>query len=435
MAFTDSLAVQTKQYAYKVTDQTGTYIGEWTDVSDDLEFSQQINTPGTTTTVKLARSARSTVGRRDTLVDDTSDPLTTQDGNTLIAEYVTTNSIGSGTDVDMNHSVDVYVAYGDFESLLTQSGQELTDETGDVLLFAIGAPLGARVFSGYIVDYSEVYSGGQQDGVEVTLMSNGAELSQYIIKNGTATTRTYTTTDHGTVIKNILDMNTGKMDYVGTSVATTGVTITPTFQLNTALEGIQQVYDQSPDGWYWYGNVADNTVYYQLKGTTADHTFTLGKHIKDFKLKKTIENLKNDVYFVGGDVAGTPLYKRYTDTSTITRTGIDRKTDRRYTLASSTQKYSDKVFSRFSEPAYTTGVTVLATVYEIESIQLGQMVGFSNFGTFVDTLILQVVGRHYTPTAITLDLGELLDRQTDTISSVEKSVQGEQYETLPTTPS
>lgn len=53
-----------KKYIYKVYDREGVYIGVWRDVRDDLEFTQQINTPGTTTTVILNRSAQNTVERR-----------------------------------------------------------------------------------------------------------------------------------------------------------------------------------------------------------------------------------------------------------------------------------------------------------------------------------------------------------------------------------
>lgn len=433
MAHTATLPVQIKEYSYKVSTQAGVYIGEWTDVADELMFSQRINTPGTTTTVKLARSARTVTERRDSLHTQSNEALTTQDGHELIALYTTNASIGEGTDVDLNHQVKISVAYGGFESLLTQSGEELTDQANEVLLFPVGAPQGVTVFQGYIMDYELTYSGDSSDGVEVTLVSNGSELSEGIIKDGLATTVTYSTTDHGTIIKNILDQNTGKVDYAGSSVKTTGATITQTFKLNTFLEGIETVYDQSPAGWYWYGNPADNTVYYQQISTTAKHTFVLGKHIKELKLRKTIENLKNELYFIGG---GTPpLYKKYNSTSSITRKGIERKTDRRYTLTTSTQNYATKLFDRYDEPIYTTSVTIPSTVYEIEEIQLGDVVTFSNFGTFVDDLLLQIVNKNYTPTGVTLELGEVLERQRDIVANLEEALQDEQSETIPTTPS
>lgn len=436
MAHTATLPVQIKEYSYKVFNQSGAYIGEWTnEVTSELQFSQRINTPGSTTKVRLARSARTLKERRDSLFTQSgpSEVMTTQDGHELIALYTTNASIGEGTDIDLNHQVDISVAYGGFESILTQSGEELTTQTSEVLLFPVGAPQGIPVFRGYIMDYELTYSSGSGDGVEITLASHGTELSEGIIKSGLATTVTYSTTDHGAIIKSILDQNTGKVDYAGTSVATTGSTITQTFKLNTFLEGIETVYNQSPAGYYWYCNPADNTVYYQLVSTTAKHTFVLGTHIKELKLRKTIENLKNELYFIGG--GSPPLYKRYTSVSSITRNGIERKTDRRYTLAASTQNYATKLFARYKEPIYTTSVTIPSNVYEIEDIQLGDVVTFSNFGTFVDNLLLQIVNKNYTPTGVTLELGETLDRQRDIVANLEKSLKDEQSEDIPTTPS
>lgn len=429
----DLAPVAGKQYVYRIYEEDGTYIGVWRDVKSELDFDQRLNTPGTTTTVQLARSVNTTTEKRDTLITDASEVLITDDGEDLIANYVTNNTVGEDTDVNLNYNVDVYVHYGGFETLETDDGQILTNDDGEDLLFSIGAPLGRRIFSGWIMDYAATY--GSTDGLEVTLVSHGSELANQVINAAGVTTVSYSSVDHGLAIRNVLAMNSGNMGLGTSTIGNTGDTISPNFRLNTILEGIQSVYQQSPDGWYWYGNVAENEVYFQEKSATAQHTFVLGAHIKSLKLSRSIENLKNELFFVGGDTGSGILYKKYTGSSIVDRKGLDRQTDRRVTLTGTAQKRADKTFARYQDPIYTTSVSIPAEVYEIEEIELGQVITFANFGNFIDGLLLQIVSLHYSPTGVDLELGDLLERQSDIIDDIEGTLQEEQYESIPTTPS
>lgn len=424
-----------KVYVYKVYDAAGTFIGTWTDVADDLRFSQRLNTPGTTTTVKLSRSPNTTKEIRANLTTEALEPLVTEDLERLTVTYETNNSVGEDTDVDINYNVDVYVHYGEFEPLTTEAGEALTTEDGDTLIVAIGAPGGVRVFSGYILDYESLY--GEQTGVTVTLASHGYELSNELVRSGETIIVTYSSSPIETTLKSILDTNPQTMSYDTASIEATGVSVTSKFQLNTKLEAIESLYDQTPEGWYWYGNVADNNVYLRSTASTPHHTFKKGYHVKEVALRRSLEQLRNRIYFVGGEVAGTSILKKYEDTTSQTnwRVGLHRITDRRYTVTDSIQRYATKQMSRYKDPIYTTTVVISSARYDLESIKLGHVIGFSNFGNFVDDLQLQVVGLSYSPTAITLDLGEVLQTQPERIEEVNEGLQGEQYLKLPNTPS
>jgi hypothetical protein len=424
-----------KVYVYKVYEADGTFLGTWTDVADDLRFSQRINTPGTTTTVKLSRSPNSTKEVRANLTTEAGEPIITQDLERLTVTYETNNSVGEDTDVDINYNVDVYVHYGEFGSLVTEAGDSLTTEDGDNLIVAIGAPGGVRVFSGFILDYESLY--GERTGVAVTLASHGAELANELVRSGETIIVTYSSTPIETALKSILDTNPQTMSYDTASIEATGVSVTSKFQLNTKLEAIESLYDQTPEGWYWYGNVADNNVYLKPTATTPHHTFRKGYHVKEVALRRSMEQLRNRIYFVGGDVSGTSILKKYEDATSQTswRVGLQRITDRRYTVTDSIQRYATKQMSRYKNPIYTTTVTISSARYDLESIKLGQIVGFDNFGNFVDGLSLQIVGLSYTPTAVTLDLGEVLQAQHERIEELNEGLQGEQYLKLPSTPS
>lgn len=422
-----------KEYLYKVYDSADNYLGVWTDVSDQPRFTRRLNQPGTTMTVQLSRSANTTIEVRSSLLTEAGDTLITESSDTYVATSTTPNTVGEDTDVDLNYNVDIYVQYGGFENLVTQDGELMITEDSDQLVVTYGSPLGTRIFSGYIMDYTASY--GEQDGVTVTLASHGMELSQDIIRSGSTTTVTYSTTEVATQVKNILDANPGKMTYDGNSIDNTGETPTLTYRLNTKLEGIESAFSQSPDGWYWFGGVADPLVWLKDKSATADHTFYLGHHIKDVQVKRSIESLTNAVWFVGaGD---PPVYKYYEDaTSQSTwRKGIYRITDARYSVTASMSARANKLIGRYKDPIFTTPLTISSGRYDIETIQLGQMIGFANFGNFIDTLLLQVVGLSYSPTEVTLELGELQDRQIDIIGDTAADLANAQYETLPSAPS
>lgn len=428
-----------KVFVYKVYSPDGTFMSVWTDVKDDPQFTQHINTPGTTMTVQLARSPNTTKEVRANLLTEAGDPLTTEDGQRIQATYETNNNVGEDTDVDLNLNVDVYVHYGEYGYLLTQDGEPITTEDGERLLVASGAPMGVRVFSGFILDYESVY--GEETGVTVTLASHGYELSNELIRNGETVNVNYTGQDHADIIKSILDTNPGRMSYDATSIQETGQNVSVKFQLNTKLEGIKSVFDQTPDGWYWFGNPADNLIYLRQRSTTPRHIFYKGKHIKSMRLKRTMEGLTNRVYFVGGEkVEGDPattLFKKYEDAASQSqwRVGLERITDRRYTIDASAQNRSMKLINSFSQPVFTTPLTISSARYDLETIKLGDTVGFANFGNFVDSVVLQIVALTYTPTAVTLELGELLERQVDSVAELEDDLNNEQYQKLPDVPS
>lgn len=429
-----------KYYLYKVSKHDGTYVGVWVDAADNLEFTERINSPGTTTTVRLARSANTTREMRANLLTQGGDFLTTEDGARLVSVYETPNTVGEGTDVELNYNVDIYVHYGEFARLVTQLGEPIVTQAGDNIMVVSGAPLGTRVFSGYVLDYDASY--GEESSVWVTVVSHGNELSDQEVLDGEKTNVRFSGTELSVITKSVLDTNPGRMSYDSVSLPSTGVTQTMDFQLNTKLEAIQSIYDQTPDGWYWYGDVAENLIYMRPVSQGYDHTFVVGWHVKSVRIRRTMEGLKNRVYFVGGQTdpndPATTKFKKYENTVSQTqwRVGLERITDRRYTVDASMLARGNKVLSAGAGPVWTTTVTITSGRYDLESVRIGQTVGFKNFGNYIDGVPpLQIVSKTYTPTAVTLELGALLDRQVDTLSKTEKALNNEQYQNLPNTPS
>ncbi|KUM39024.1 hypothetical protein AR689_07670 [Arthrobacter sp. EpRS71] len=423
-----------KVYVYKVYKSDGTFIGIWNDVRDPLMFTRKINTPGTTTTVILARSPNTVKEVRASMTTEAGEPITTEDGERLTVTYETNNSVGEGTDVDINYKVDVYVHYGDFNRLVTEAGGPLTTEDGEYLLVASGAPSGVRVFSGTILDYKSTYD--DQTGVTVTLASHGLGLSHELVRSGETTTVSYSSQALQTTLKSILDTNPQVMSYSTDSIAVPGVSSAFKFELTTKLEAIERIHEQTPDGWYWSGDVADNYVYMQPTASTPHHVFKKGYHVKSLDLTRSKEQLINRVYFIGGEVGGVPVFKKYEDAASIAQwgVGLHRIVDRRFTDAAAMERKAMKLINRFKSPIYTTPITISSARYDLESIKEGQVIGFSNYDNFVDDLLLQIVSLSYEPTAVIMQVGDVLQTQHERIEEIGEELQGEQYQNLPTAP-
>lgn len=112
--------MKNKYYQVKVYDKSGTYLTTWSDIISNIEFNNEINSAGGQLKITLARNA---------------------------GDY------GEGSDLDFGYRVKIYV----FDKEL---------------------PEGSLLFQGYISAYTPIY---KDDKVEVTILSYGAELNDYMV--------------------------------------------------------------------------------------------------------------------------------------------------------------------------------------------------------------------------------------------------------------
>lgn len=112
-----------KYFQVKVYNKAGTYLTTWKDVVTNIEFNNEINSAGGQMKLTLARNA---------------------------GDY------GEGSDVDFGHRVKVYV-------------------------FDKEEPNGLLLFQGFISGYTPIY---KNDKVDVTILSYGAELTDFILEGG-----------------------------------------------------------------------------------------------------------------------------------------------------------------------------------------------------------------------------------------------------------
>ena len=304
---------------------------------------------------------------------------------------------------------------------------------------------------GYFLTFANKSSSVYADGQRYRNLSGGGYtvpfdydmwFKTYYSANSTA--KTFTSTDPSTMLTSLMNsyIAAGGDVSIGSGFSATGVSATYTFNLNTLAEVIQKVYELGPASWYWYVDPASNTLYYKATGTTADHTMVKGKHITELSIEATKEDIANVVYFTGGEsaVAGQNVYVNVNDTTSLVnnRRGLARISDPKVkgaTGAATGTIIANNYINGHNAQTYITEITISAQTYDITLFDLGELIGFGGFGTFVDNLLLQIVGITRRPDSVTLSLGALRQRATAQMEDLQKSLNATQTTNNPAQPS
>lgn len=409
-----------KEFVYKIYDPiTGDFLGRWDDVVSEFVYSQEINSAGSAIDVTLARNSDSVVRGFNQLVNDSGEDIVTDNEDQIAMEIATANSIGPGTNVDLNLDVKVYV---------------FPENANDID--------GTLIFTGYISKYVSKY--GREENTVVTLFSYGAELDNWVLEDTGETRVPYLSQDPSAILKDALDKFNAdggipSYDQGETTVDTTSTTVSYTFNVNTMLEVIKKCLELAPTDWFWYYDMALNNVHFHARPVTPDHTFVLGKHILELNLEKYIEDITNLIYFTGGPSPTSTdpnLFKKYEDATSITnfRRGLQRISDNRVTVESSADIIAESVLDRSAQPRYRSSIRIADKVYDIESIKLGDLIAFRNFGNYVDAITMQVVRIDYHPDYVQLQLDTLLPSVPKRLEDVKRNLNQSDYAANPDAP-
>lgn len=229
----------------------------------------------------------------------------------------------------------------------------------------------------------------------------------------------------------------GSIGYNSSTIDATGLSLTAGFNTNTVLEGIKEILQIAPDGFYWYIDQGTNLLYFKQASTTADVILEKSVHIDHVTFIATIENVVNVVYFSGGDTGSGNLYKLYQDGASAANFGqrLDRVSNNRVTQSGTADAIGNSEIAERKNEIYATTVTVVDKTMDISSLHVGQVVGFRGFGTFVDGILSQIVHIDYSPNEASLTLGILPVRQDVTLESVTRDLLAQQTIANPSTPS
>lgn len=312
---------------------------------------------------------------------------------------------------------------------------------GENIQVHYGAPNGRRAFHGIIQDFEADY--GNTDTVLVTVASFGIQLDNYVRKIGETTTVPQNSLSPSQVVRNgITDLQSqgGEMGYSQNSIQESGTVASVTFRLNTILEVVKKGIEMAPQDWSWYGDVADDLVYMQARPVAVAHRFILGEHILKAKFKQSILNMINLYYFVGGEQTegmGDYLFKKYLNQASIDEFGqqLKRQTDQRFTDENSVSLIANSAIDADKNPRYAGTMDISAGTYPIETVRLGQLIGFANHGNFIDQLNLVVANIKYSPDILTVKLEVLPPKVDKRIEDIKRNLTTQEQLNTPDTPS
>lgn len=299
---------------------------------------------------------------------------------------------------------------------------------------------------GYIA--GNLYAGGKAwfnkdsngDGIaEWSDLGGNLDLSFKIYSTAGNVVSPYTSSDTSAIVRDLLDdfnSQGGLISYTDDSIEDSGAIVNYTFNLNTFLEGIDAMYKLAGGGFYWYVDPATNILYFKNTGTTADHTMVLGKHIDNIILSQNLDKIKNTVYFSGGEVAGTNIFRLNQNTNSVNLYGqwLDRISNNRVIDNNTADLISVAEISRYSNPDFVGTLTIIDDAYDIESFNIGEMMGFKNFNNLIDSLLLQIIGIYRYPGSAELALGIITQRNSKQLDELDRRIQALETFNNPDTP-
>ncbi len=366
------------QLIYKVYDEDGTFINVLNDVISDFSITKSINGGDSDFSFVLSRK-----------MDDFSE----------------------GTEIDFNHRIKVY----------------LKDEynTAGTTLIAYG----------YIIAY-QPYLKGKEEGVEVTCLSAISKLSNDFYRTGTSNDASelgIELTDQRVdemmtaIINHYRSIETNSMIAAPSGLDQTTDNAGNLYEFDLrffnmkhidALREASKYLAKYKDGGYWYYwrvNTAGSLILKNIS-TTADHKFTIGKHITEISGNKTIESVVNRVYFWNEKGTVDPDYLKLTANDTTSQGSYDVMaeyiTDSAVTNSSAASLLTESRIYDKKDPAVKIQVT-LNKEYDLASIEPGQTCQIFNvennpFKVGSDEiLIIQSV--QYEVDSATLELSEPAD--------------------------
>jgi len=333
-------------------------------------------------------------------------------------------------------NADVQFVFSEFTTGLTTAFAAVSVDPGQSIQVGINTAGG---YSGGDM-YSSSYSGGSGGGSYGIVTGQDLYFKAYsgVLNTQAVFTSADPTTGMFVPIMDDYNDQGGRITAATADVDATGLSLSYTFSVQTVLEAIKAIKDMSPSDFYWRIDVGTDEMVFKEISASADYTLIKNIHINELQLTLSIENVKNKVLFSGGDTGGGQnLYKQYLDSDSINLYGprLNRKSDNRVTVSATADAVGESMLDEFGGEKQQTTVIIPANVMDISLLVPGKVVGFGNFGNFIDEMQLLIVRRDYTPGAVTLTLGMLPKNLPTVVEQMQRSLIAEQTVANPSAPS
>lgn len=291
---------------------------------------------------------------------------------------------------------------------------------------------GAMPYNFYIVnDSSGTYTNGTgyaYSGPSFTWSAQSYDLKFQAISATGVVGNVFNSYDPAQIIRESLDTfqsGGGLVRYTSASIEDTNTTVSYTFRFNTYKDLVQKCVELAPSNYYWFIDPADNTLYFKSKATSPDHTLVKGTHFTEINIEYSLEQVKNLVYFSGGDDgSGSNLMDSLSNSESVSRYGtwLETISDSRVTTQESADILMQSVLTEKSSPQFIVSLLLPSNKYDSNLLQLGQIVVIKNQSNLFDNLSLQIHKLHYTKDYTALTLGQLVPTQSKRLEDIKRNL-------------
>lgn len=245
--------------------------------------------------------------------------------------------------------------------------------------------------------------------------------------------------DPTTMFRKVLDFarsRGARVSYRPEDMPPTGTVVSYTFNNMTIRKALDKILELMPADWFYRYDFGDNTMMIGPRPTTVDYTATLGKDIVKLKLRRSIEDLLNDVFYTGG---GDPaLFVRVTDATSIAqwRRGLADLSDNRVTVEATAKLLAQVAIDAKKGPLWSGSLTLgNDTDLFLEDIRPGMLIGFSGLGELHDQVKVQLMSRSYNVDTIDGALNTLPPKVLKRIEDIKRNLDQLEQAKAATSPS
>lgn len=219
----------------------------------------------------------------------------------------------------------------------------------------------------------------------------------------------------------------GTISYATNTIDKTNSIVSYTFKYDTILDGVKKCLELAPPNWYWYIDVGTNLLHFHKFLLSPTYTFTKGDEIEDLDVEYSIETIKNSVLYTGGDnpaATGTNIISQSQNNVSVGRYGqwLAKDSDSRVTLQATADILASNILGENSQPVFSATATIVAGRFDIEQLQIGQMISFRNFNDLTNSLVLQIVALARTPDSAQVTLASLPPTQAHRIEDIKRNL-------------
>lgn len=306
------------------------------------------------------------------------------------------------------------------------------------------APMGVKVYSGFINEYKPSAT-GTGESIEVVAYGYVARLGYSLLRSSNVFSISYSADDPSDIFMDLIDKyRAGVLEergnYSGDSVDVVGTTVSTEFNAAHYKDALDVVQRLAGADYYWYWD-ADNLISFRQYPTTFTHLLTFGKEIVSLELNATASQMVNNILFWNGLESSDPnyIYELYRDATSEADYWhrMEVVVDGRYTVQSSAETEMTSRIDRLKDPVRSLVVRVRdnnysTDGYDIESIEPGHTIRVLNLGfdsPLPDNMLVSRV--NYTPGYVDLYIDDVELLTSRVLNSLRKQIVANQATDLP----